>query len=243
MKSLNLALGIIASFAGLAVISSFIIPSAKAPQVPLGYSLDADLGISDETAATELALKQPEEHPVTNEMIKAAESLGSDQAPDFTLISTDGTSYIGSNLWKDKPVLIFFIEKECPCCLGAKHFFDKLADLYKGNVVAIGIINTDDQEAQKWVTATRPRFPVLQDPNQKTISAYKAERGVYTTLIRPGGIIERAYPGYSLEMLKDLSTRIAKNAGVRDKGFESDAAPTKMTSGCLFPEPPTETEN
>lgn len=243
MKKQTLIIAITATLAVLAIGAPLLVSPSKSPTVDLGMPLDADLGIQDVSAATDLKLRPPENHPVTNEMSQAASSLTAKRASDFMLIDTNGTGYRSTDLWKDKPVLIFFIEKECPCCLGAKHFFDKMADLYEGSVNAIGIINADDKEAQKWVAATQPRFPVLQDPRQQVISAFKAERGVYTTLVKPGGEIEIAYPGYSLEMLKDLSRRIALLANVPEKEFKSDAAPQELTSGCLFPEPDQESNN
>ncbi|QYK54458.1 MAG: redoxin domain-containing protein [Fimbriimonadaceae bacterium] len=226
----------------LAVCSLITIGSFLWPEKPKN-ALDPNLGITDPEASRNLFLRQQEDHPVTDEMLDTAEKLGAKKAPDFTLIDTEGKPHSLKSLAEGKPLLIFFVEKECPCCLGAKHFVDSLAMMYKDSANVIGIINATGEVAQTWIKTTTPHFLVLQDPEQKVIRAYQAERGVYTTIVAPDGTINKAYAGYSLEMLQDASSRLAKLAGVKDQGFESPAAPTKLTSGCLFPEVPTKTTN
>lgn len=205
--------------------------------IPIGSPLDPNLGVENSAAIENLNLRPQGDHPVTPEMQAAAKELGEAPAPDFDLPGNDGKRHTLGSLTDGKPLLIFFVEKNCPCCLGAKFFVDKMIDLYPGAINAVGIINAEGEIAEAWERVTKPRFLVLQDPSQRVIRAYKAERGVYTTLIAPGGKIVKAYPGYSLDMLKELSGKIAKLAGVPAKEFESRAAPETLTSGCLFPDP------
>lgn len=224
--------------AGLLAIGisiSFFIP-VQDKRIYVGSPLDPNLGVADPSAVADLSIHRQEDHPVTQDMSAAADSLELMKAPDFNLPSVDGPSYSLKQLTDGKPLLIFFIEKECPCCLGAKFFVDKMLDLYGDSINAVGIINAEIGMAKAWKKATKPRFTVLMDPKQEVISAYKAERGVYTTVIGPDGMISKAYPGYSLDTLKEMSQRIAKLAGVPAKEFKSKAAPERLTSGCIFPD-------
>lgn len=198
--------------------------------------LDPSLGIADPQAAQTLVMRQQKDHPVTPEMSKAAASLGASAAPDFRLTSLEGEEETLQGLSQSRPLLIFFIEKQCPCCLGAKKFVDELATAYQGHLNVVGIINADQKVAEGWKLATRPKFQILLDPKMTAIQAYKAERGVYTTLIAPGGKVDKAYPGYSREMLQDASQRIAKLAGIPARPVEVKDAPDTMTSGCPFPD-------
>ncbi|ARU39770.1 hypothetical protein CCB80_00865 [Armatimonadetes bacterium Uphvl-Ar1] len=225
-------------------LGTFLWPNQNHPQIPIGSQLDPNLGVEDPSAIEEAGLIQQEDHPVTDEMIKTAEELQSKMAPDFSLPDENGKLHNLDSLTKgNKPLLIFFIEKKCPCCLGAKHFVDTLTDKYEQEATVIGVINAAGKEAETWRKLTQPHFLVLEDPGQKVIRAYSAERGVYTTLISPDKKIVKAYPGYSLETLKEISAKIAELAGIPDKGFDSIAAPKKLTSGCLFPDPePTPNE-
>ncbi|MBN8690656.1 MAG: redoxin domain-containing protein [Armatimonadetes bacterium] len=191
-------------------------------------------------SAKQLQMRPQVDHPVTPEMSKVASDLSQKKAPAFNLKGTDGKEYSLTELTKDKPLLIFFVERECPCCLGAKYFVDRLIDLYPGQINAVGIINAKGAKAERWARVTKPRFIVLEDFEQKAIRAYSAERGVYTTLIAQGGTIAKAYPGYSKSMLQELSNDVANLLKVEPKKFVSKAAPDEMTSGCVFPDPTTD---
>ena len=69
---------------------------------------------------------------------------------------------------------------------------------------------------------------------------HKAERGVYTALIKPDGTIYKAYPGYDIKMLQEISGKLAEFGGFPAKEYISPAAPKATTSGCTFPEPEKE---
>lgn len=207
-------------------------PGAEKPR------LDPSLGVADSDSAQQLELRNQENHPVTPEMTAAARRLDAQAAPDFTLQDIEGKEYRLPELVGNKPLLIFFIEKNCPCCIGAKFFVDRMRGLYPDELNAIGIINADANFTRVWIKTTNAQFPVLLDPEMKTIWAYKADRGVYTVLVDPEGKIVKAYPGYSKASLQELSAKIAKIAGVPVRKLVSAAAPDEMTSGCAFPSPP-----
>lgn len=227
---------------GLALIGvSFLMPSQSAPprqeRADSKHLLDPSLGVEDKSAFSQLQMRQQKDHPVTEQMTKEATELSAKQAPYFELTATSGLKYNLTSLTETKPLLIFFVEKECPCCLGAKYFVDKLMMLYGDSLNAVAIINAEGDVANKWVRSTKPMFPVLQDPMQKTIRAFSAKAGVYTTLVAPGGKIDSAYPGYSKKMLNELSKRISVLSKAPFQEFHSAYAPDTLTTGCVFPEP------
>ena len=239
-KQSTLAIALV--FVGSVTLAAFMWPKSHEPTFPISSPLDPHLGVAESEYLKSAELRNQENHPVTNEMVRVANSLGQKKAPNFQLSDGTGETFSLKSLTADdKPLLIFFIEKKCPCCLGAKHFVDRLADNFKGTATVIGVINASGKEAQTWRQLTQPHFKVLEDPNQEVIRAYAAERGVYTSLISPDGTIDKAYPGYSIETLKDISARLSRWANVKDPGFESNAAPKELTSGCLFPEPEEKT--
>lgn len=215
---------------------AFLIPHRSGEKLEAHSPLDPNLGVEDGSALSTLQLREQKNHPVTDSMKQTAATLEAKPAPDFDLLATNGRRYNLAGLSTDKPLLIFFIEKKCPCCLGAKYFVDKMVDLYHDELNAVGIINAEGEVAKAWEKTTHPKFLVLEDPQQKVIRAYKAERGVYTTLVAPGGTIDVAYPGYNLDMLRDLGKRVARLARVPEREVISSATPKEMTSGCLFPE-------
>lgn len=231
----------IATFGAVAVLA-YTFVAGKKPLAQAG-ELDPNLGVEDEKALSELVLREQKNHPATPEMKEAANSLEGKPAPAFDLLGIKGERHTQASLTTGKPLLIFFVEKECPCCLGAKYYVERIDEMYEGKMNTVAIINADKKVAEAWAHVTKANFDVLMDPAQKVIRAYGAERGVYTTLVGPGGKIEKAYAGYSLDMLKDLSSRIAKLANIPEPKFAMSKAPTTLTSGCTFPEPDPSTTN
>ena len=182
-----------------------------------------------------LVFREQKEHPVTPAMVEAADELGKKPAPDFGLVDVEGRYHTLANLSEDKPLVLFFVEKECPCCKGAKTFMDRIQEVYGDEANVVGVINADPPMAKAWSNAVLPTFPILCDPEMKTIQAYKAERGVYTTLVAPGGKVVKAYPGYSQSMLKEMGGLIARLADVPPREIVAKDAPEEMISGCAFP--------
>ena len=203
--------------------------------------LDPNLGIENSEPLADLQMREQKNHPVTDQMWKDAKSLDSVKAPEFDLKDTQGNKVSVKKLTEgNRPLLIFFIERQCPCCLGAKYFVDKFVDLYGDKISVVGIINANHEQALLWKKGTKPRFRIIEDPYQKAIQLYKAERGVYTALIKPDGTIYKAYPGYDIKMLQEISSKLAEFANVPAKEYISPAAPKVTTSGCTFPEPEKE---
>lgn len=182
-----------------------------------------------------LVFRAGERHPVTPAMLTAAQELGKAPAPDFGLVDTDARYHTLKSLTKEKPLVMFFVELECPCCKGAKDTIDAIHAVYGDVCNVVGIINAPPPVARAWVNAVGPKFPILCDPEMTTIHAYKAERGVYTTLVTPGGQIAKAYPGYSKDMLAEIARKIERLAGIDKRAISVKTAPEDLISGCAFP--------
>ncbi len=221
------------------IVASLVLLGCQQSSSPL----DPKLGIENEQALSDLQMREQKNHLVTDQMWKDAKSLDSVKAPEFDLEDTEGNKVSVKKLTEgNRPLLIFFIERQCPCCLGAKYFVDKFVDLYGDKISVIGIVNANHEQALLWKKGTKPRFRIIEDPYQKAIQLYKAERGVYTALIKPDGTISKAYPGYDIKMLQEISGKLAEFAGIPAKEYVSPAAPKVTTSGCTFPEPENESK-
>lgn len=200
------------------------------------HALDPAPAIQDRAAADQLHLREQVDHPVSDEVSADAIELRGKAAPDFRLRTASGSEASLSD-YRDKPLLIFFVEKQCPCCLGAKVYVERLNALYGDVARTVAILNGTESEAKTWKSATGATFEVLADPDQKAIQAYGAKRGVYTALVTPDGKIDRMFPGYSQPMLEETGTRIAELASIAPRRLEGRKAPPTLISGCLFPDP------
>jgi peroxiredoxin len=185
--------------------------------------------------AASLVFRAPREHPVTPAMLAAARELGKAPAPEFGLVDTEARYHTLKSLTQGKPLVMFFVELECPCCKGAKDTIDAIHEVYGDVCNVVGVINAEPPLAKAWVNAVQPKFPILCDPQMTTIHAYKAERGVYTTLVTPDGQVAKAYPGYSQGMLAEIAGKIERLAGIEKRSISLKTAPKELISGCEFP--------
>lgn len=101
-----------------------------------------------------------------------------DIAPDFALPDQDGTPRRLSDFLADGPVVIFFYPGAMTkgCTAEACHFRDLAAEYTAAGVQRIGI-SKDPVEKQKLFAETYSfDYPLLSDPDSKTISAYGVKR-------------------------------------------------------------------
>ncbi len=183
---------------------------------------------------TAIAFREGREHPVTEEMARAANSTAGKLAPVFHLISSGPNGTVASSLATTKPVVLFFIELQCPCSKDATVFINELASKYSDVCQVVGVINSNEALARQWCAEAGCKFPVIPDPSLKLITAYGAKSSVHTTLIEPGGKIAKTYPGYSKAMLLELETRVAALGKTKLRGSDFSKASNKLLSGCPF---------
>jgi len=176
-------------------------------------------------------------HPVTEKMHAEAMAMTANKAADFSQPDAAGRVLSLSALTKSKPLLLYFIDKECPCCVTALPVVERVREAYREELNVVGVISAGGLDAKKWVDANQPSYPVLQDPDLRVIKAYKAKAGAYMALIRPGGTIDRLFPGYSRSMVKELGDRVAHLAKVRPRKMKLDDLSADPVSGCEFAVP------
>ena len=174
------------------------------------------------------------EHPLTPELIAAAARQAQTQANAFSSTDLTGKSLSLASLTKNKPLVLFFIERDCPCSRDAAPFLDKLQTQYGEACTVVGVINANAELSGEWAKTVGVTFPIIADPDLKIIHSYHAKSSVYTTVVAPGGKIVKTYPGYSADMLKEISGTIARLSHVPERQFAVDAAPKQSVTGCFF---------
>jgi len=176
------------------------------------------------------------EHPLTAKLLAAAAAQANTAAPDFEWKEADGKATTLAKQAATKPVLLYFIEKECPCSRDAAVFIDQLQAAFGSAVKVVGLINADGEAAVAWKAATQAKFPVLADPGLAVAAAFRAERSAATVLVAPGGTIVKANPGYSAGTMQELATLLARYAHVPVPRLAFAGAPAALTSGCPLKE-------
>lgn len=176
-------------------------------------------------------------YPVTEQMRAEAMAMSAKKAPDFRRPDTSGRTHTLASLTNGRPLLLYFIDKDCPCCVTALPVVERVREAYRDALNVAGVIGAGGKAAKEWVEANRPSYLVIQDPDLKVIRAYKAKAGAYMALIAPSGTIERLYPGYSRGIVKELGERVAQLAKVPPRPLKLDDLSEDAVSGCEFPLP------
>lgn len=170
-------------------------------------------------------------HPVTKIMLDEAERLKLKSAPEIQLPDSDGKE---QSLSKDKPTVVLFIKEGCPCSIDAQPIMNKLAEKFKGKAQFLGIIDVDGQKQKQWIAENRPVFPIVADTSLNLMKGYGALNSVYTFLVGPDHRIEKMWPGYWVDMLKELNARLCKDISEKVTEFDPLYAPIAKSSGCAY---------
>jgi peroxiredoxin len=185
------------------------------------------------------------QYPLTASLVTAAAQLVQTKAPVFQAEDLAGRP-VGVGASQDKPLVLFFIDQNCPCARSATPYLIALQNAYGASFVLVGITNGNTEAAQEWAKSTGANFPIIADPGLAISTAYHAERAASTVVVAPGGRISRAWPGFSAPMLRELGKSVAALAGVPERSLSVEGAPVDYVIGCpLFPselEPVTSTQ-
>lgn len=183
-----------------------------------------------EREQTGLDFNQPK-HPITPEMEKETGLQALKDAPRFVVADSDGVERtIGDG---SRPQFLLFILDGCPCSVDAQPIMTKLSKRFAGQIDFYGVIDAGVQKAKDWKRTYSVPFPIIPDPDVKIIHGYGAKHSVYNCVIKDGKIV-KMWPGYSVDLMKDINATLAKAAGVPERPFDPEYAPKAKTSGCLF---------
>jgi peroxiredoxin len=173
-------------------------------------------------------------HRVTREMASQTEEMATKPAPAFSAPGSDGRDHSLSNLLDHGPLLLTFVNVDCPCSKDAEPMFQALADAYP-DLAVVGVVGAARAESWKWGREQRVRHLLLADPDFRVIRAYGAVSSVYTALITQRGKIVTMWPGYSQSMMADVSRKAADLLGAPVRTLPTKLAPVEMAAGCAFP--------
>lgn len=135
-------------------------------------------------------------------------------ATNFTLPDQFGKSHSLSDYLGKWVVLYFYPKDDTPgCTTEACNFRDSFRELQKLGVVILGVSADSVESHTKFAAKYNLNFPILSDPDHKTIEAYGAHSLLGTSrisyLINPKGEIAKVYPKvnptlHAQEILTDL---------------------------------------
>jgi peroxiredoxin len=175
-----------------------------------------------------------EKHYVTPQQLSASGAMSARSVGPITAVGHDGRRREWKELAGAQPVVMVFIKKDCPCNVEFEPFFQRLYQAYRKSVRFLGVIDGGIETAQHYAEANAVPYLVLADPEQVLISRCRAENGAYVALVTPAGVLSTVWPGFSAEMMGELSRQIASLAGVEEQRIETSGLPNVLTTGCPF---------
>ena len=181
----------------------------------------------------DVATGQPR-HPVTPEMTKATDSKALKLAPGFNTKDVIGKEVVLAPPVADRPQFVYFVLDGCPCSFEGEPLYHDLSERFRGQVDFISVTNAPMEKAKRWCAQMAVPHPVISDPHLEIIKAYQAKNSLYSALINKEGKIVKMWPGYSAGILLEMNKLMAKEAGVKEKSFDTKYAPKEQSSGCTF---------
>ncbi len=184
--------------------------------------------------AAALFLPASVSHPVTPTMLTSAREKSGSRLPDIQSVDSEGRNTSLTSMAVDRPLVLFFIQQDCPCSEAAEPFFHRLHTAYGTGAAFYGVIDGDGTAAREWARRHRSPYPVLADPDLRIIRACGAERSAYVAIIARGVAIDQLWPGYSSGMLAELEARLTQLTGLTVPPIDAAGAPIELASGCSF---------
>jgi len=138
------------------------------------------------------------------------------KAPDFELVTTDGSNFHLRDALLHGPVLAIFFKISCPVCQYAVPYFDRIYKAYgSGNLSILGVSQNDKRDTEQFMKNYGVTFPVLLD-DTKTFPASNAYR--LTTVptsfwITQDGEIEISSVGWVRSEFEEIARKAASAAG------------------------------
>ena len=115
-------------------------------------------------------------------------------APDFTAELVDGTPVTGSELWRERPVVLVFTASYCDRCREIHRAAAEAVDGHDGAVALLGIAGTDDAQAADYAEELDLGHPLAVAPERVWLSYAAREPGL-VVLVGKDGKVLRGWPG------------------------------------------------
>ncbi|MEE8147334.1 MAG: TlpA disulfide reductase family protein [Longimicrobiales bacterium] len=157
-----------------------------------------------------------------------------DSAPDFSLRRLDGTDWRLEEEAARGPLLLTFIETDCPTCRLTVPYLKRLAEVLGPNGHRVVAVSQDGaQETRELVDAYDLSFPVLLDKDLDVSRSYDPLSVPALFLVGDGGRIELSELGFHKGDLNSAAEKMLSGLGlpVRTVADLDDGAPL-MKPGC-----------
>ena len=175
-----------------------------------------------------------ERHYVTPEQLVECGALSDRRVEPFSAMAHDRVRFTWRAAETARPLVLFFIKRDCPCSVEFEPFFHRLEERYRDAADFVGVIDAGVDQARTYAAANNVPYRVLADPDRAIIARFEAKHGGYVALLTGSGKIDALWPGCSGEMMRALGRRIAVLGARSERPIDFSGMPTVLTTGCPF---------
>jgi peroxiredoxin len=175
-----------------------------------------------------------EKHLVTPRQLADSNAMLSRVVDGLEATGHDGRRHRWADLSGGQPVVVVFIKDGCPCSAEFEPFVQRVADLYRGRVRFVGVIDASVKAARQYAGEHHVTHPILADPDRRIIRRLNARHGGYIALLTAEGVIDGFWPGCTAATMQDLGRRIARLACIAERPLDVTGMAGALTTGCPF---------
>jgi len=187
-------------------------------------------------STSDIKIDEPR-HLITEQMLAETAALTQKQEPTIVTSDVTGQKITLGDRNAPRPQYVYFVVDGCPCSYDAEPLFHDLYKQFQGKIDFVSVTNANPTKAKAWFAELGVPYPVVSDDKEDIIHAYEAKAAIYSVLITKDGHVAKMWPGYSVDILKDINSTMARLAGVPEKPFDTKYAPVKKATGCAFSDP------
>jgi peroxiredoxin len=117
-------------------------------------------------------------------------------APEFSLVLVDGTPVTGSELWRERPLVLSFFASWCSQCVDQQAELDEVAEQTGDAVVILGIAGEDtESDVAAFLDELEVPYAAAIDDDLSTWRSYGVREPPHVVVIAKGGRVIRGWPG------------------------------------------------
>jgi thiol-disulfide isomerase/thioredoxin len=117
-------------------------------------------------------------------------------APEMSLRLLDGKPLTGSEMWEERPVVLFFFASWCTECARLQPGLVQLAERYRDRVLFVGVAGEDKEEAlATYLDEHEVPYPVGIDQRLRVWRSYGVREPPHPVVVSRGGRVVKGWPG------------------------------------------------
>ncbi len=153
------------------------------------------------------------------------------EAPSFEGTTHGGMQVNLEAMLEEGPVFLVFWKEVCPHNPRAMPSFNAMKEAYGEKVQLLGVVRAAPEDTKAWAEKFSSVYPLLPDPDEEVILAYRSAFSIATFQIGQDGKVATVFEGYGQNELTALNQAMAEAAGADPVELDMSRIPSRQTWG------------